>query len=79
MAELAGPTATEAFEAFRVAKTEMRAAEIACRESWLVARTGGVIARRRYRAALRRQERAMEALRHLDMFPRARLSAAGRR
>ena len=79
MAELVGPTSTGAsFEAFRAAKTEMRAAEVACRQSWLRARTGDMVAWRRYRAALRRQERAAEALRHLDMIPRGLLSHAGR-
>jgi hypothetical protein len=72
------PVAEGTFEAFNEAKAELRAAETACRRTWLMARTGDAVAARRYRAALRRRERALETLRHLHMIPRSLLAARRR-
>jgi hypothetical protein len=63
---------------FLEAKSRLRVAQSACREAWLAARSGEPLAWRRYRAALRHQERAAHALRHLDMAPGAARSSPGR-
>jgi hypothetical protein len=66
------PVPMDPFEAFSRAKVEVRAAEVVCLQTWRDTRSGGAVAWRRYRAALRRRERAIEALRHLDLMPRGR-------
>jgi hypothetical protein len=63
---------------FLEAKVRLRVARIACRDAWLDARSGEPVARRRYRAALRRQERAARALRQLEMAPGTARSSLGR-
>lgn len=77
MSELERPRPAEV--TFLEAKTHLRLAEIACRDAWLAARSGEPVAWRRYRAALRRQERAVEALRHMDIVPRDVLARTSRR
>jgi hypothetical protein len=66
-----GPATAPArsFEAFCDAKVELRAAETMCRTTWFDTRSGDAGAWRRYRAALRRRERAIDALRHLELVP----------
>lgn len=57
------------FDAFREAKRDVDAAAASYRQTCVEARNGDKSARRRYRAALRRYERAIDALRHLRMVP----------